>query len=178
MSGPSYQSVPEMFLDRVAKTPNGRAFLYPRGGDWETITWRETSERVRALASGLKALGLKSEERVAIFSGTRIEWILADLAILCAGGATTTIYPSNSAEDCAFIVQDSETVLAFVENDDQIAKLSSTRGVIPKVKNLITFDGKPSLDGWVLTAEQVIEKGKAYEQPNHKIAQRIAHTIK
>src|SRR3954466_2877815 len=146
----TYQSVPEMFLDRVAKTPDGQAFLYPRGGDWEKLTWKQTADRVRNIASGLKSLGLKAEERCAIFSGTHIVWILGDLGILCAGGATTTIYPSNSAEDCAFILQDSGTVFALVENDDQVAKLASKRAEIPNVKKLIVVDGKASADGWVI----------------------------
>ncbi len=57
------------------------------------MTWKETGERVDRLAAGLLSLGLESEQRVGIAAATRLEWILADLAVMCAGGATTTVYP-------------------------------------------------------------------------------------
>src|SRR5688572_22555734 len=114
-----------MFMKRVAATPNGLAYQYPSGdGGWTSITWRQACDRVKAIAMGLRALGLTNEQRVAILSSTRIEWILCDLAIACAGGATTTVYPSNTAEECAYILSDSNTRFVFAENDDQVAKLS------------------------------------------------------
>ena len=88
-----------MFLDRVAASPDKEAFRSPDGEGWTSITWQETADRVKNLAAGLLALGITSEQRVAIASSTRVEWILADLAIMCAGGATTTIYPSTTPED-------------------------------------------------------------------------------
>src|SRR6185369_14141815 len=100
------RTVAALFLERVEKTPGDEAFRQPAGKAWATLTWRETEARVRAIASGLRALGLASEERCAILSSTRLEWALADLAILCAGGATTTIYPSSTAAECAFILAD------------------------------------------------------------------------
>src|SRR3990172_9060026 len=109
-------SVASMFLDRVAATPDRKAFTVPSAGGWKTLTWKEARERVMAIACGLRALGLESEQRCAILSGTRLDWILADLGILCAGGATTTIYPQNTPDECAYILADSNTVLAFAED--------------------------------------------------------------
>ncbi|HVO30998.1 MAG TPA: AMP-binding protein, partial [bacterium] len=178
MTATAYRSMPEMFLARVAASPDAKAFQYPKGGGWESISWGETGARVRAIASGLKALGLKPEERCAIFSTTRIEWILADLAILCAAGATTTIYPSNSAEDCCYILQDSDTVLAFVENDEQVAKLAARRAEIPRVKHLISVDGKRSADGWVITLDDLIAKGKEFDAKDPAAWERDAKAVK
>src|SRR3990167_3995213 len=101
------KSVPDILLRRVALSGERLAFQFPRGeGDWAQLTWRETLARVRSIASGLRAIGVKPEERCAILSSTRIEWILADLGILCAGGATTTVYPSNTPDECQFILED------------------------------------------------------------------------
>ncbi|MEJ7707722.1 MAG: AMP-binding protein [Nocardioidaceae bacterium] len=70
------------------------------------------------------ALGVQPEQRVAIDSGTRYEWVLADLAIMSAGAATTTVYLSSIPEDvAAFIVGDSDSHVVFAEDDEQIAKL-------------------------------------------------------
>jgi long-chain acyl-CoA synthetase len=86
-----FRCVPEMLVQRARATPGAPAFLYPRDREWRTLTWRQTEQRVRAIAAGLRALGVRNRERVAILSNTRIEWILADLGILSAGAATTTI---------------------------------------------------------------------------------------
>src|SRR5256885_12480075 len=84
------RSVPEMLLARVAATPNGEAYQIASGSEWKSITWKEYAERVQAIACGLRALGMADEQRAAILSGTRLEWLIADLGILGAGGATTT----------------------------------------------------------------------------------------
>ena len=83
------------------------------------------------LAAGLISLGLEHEERVGIASGTRYEWILSDLAIMCAGGATTTVYPTTIAEDRRFILSDSESRVVFAEDDAQIAKLREKGAELP-----------------------------------------------
>ena len=114
------RTVPTLFLQRIAKTPDAEAFRYRVDSGWESLTWLDTERRVRAVACGLRALGLADEERCAILSSTRIEWILCDLGILCAGGATTTIYPSSTPEECAFILADSESAYAFVEDAAQL----------------------------------------------------------
>src|SRR5579863_4330839 len=153
----SFRSIPEMFLDRVAETPDRSAFLQPTGGSWKSLSWNETLSQVRAIACGLRALGLQAEDRCAILSSTRVDWIFADLGILCAGGATTTIYPSSTAEECRFIIADSGTRFAFAENDEQIQKLQGVRAQLPALVKVITFDGKASADGWVITLAQLLE---------------------
>ncbi len=110
-------SVARMFYDRVAATPTREAYRFPTERGWESMTWGQAGEEVRTLAAGLLALGIGREERVAIASGTRIEWIYADLAITCAGAATTTVYPTTGAEDVGFILADSGSRIAFAEDD-------------------------------------------------------------
>jgi long-chain acyl-CoA synthetase len=91
----------QLFLRRVEISGDNEAFRIPEHGDWTSITWKQTAERVEPLAAGLLSLGIAAEDRVGIASTTRLEWILADLAVLCAGAATTTVYPSTNAEDTA-----------------------------------------------------------------------------
>ena len=104
-----YRSIPDMFLKRVAATPDGQAFGHPAPDDsgpaW--LTWAQVGERAKAIAAGLHGLGVGAEDRVAILANTRLEWVLADLGIMCAGAATTTVYPTTEPEDAAYIVADS-----------------------------------------------------------------------
>jgi long-chain acyl-CoA synthetase len=156
--------VPELFLERVGKTPDAEAFRYPVEGGWRSLTWQETETRVRALASGLRALAVGSEEVCAILSSTRVEWVLADFGILFAGGATSTVYPSSTAEECAFILSDAGAVVAFAEDDQQVAKLASRRGELPRLRHVVTFDGHGTQDGFVLTLADLEARGRAWDR--------------
>ena len=79
------QSVGHLFRNRVNATPDGPAYLYanvkPEGDEWVTVSWSELDVVVREIGAGLIALGVEPEDRVAIASGTRYEWALADLAV-------------------------------------------------------------------------------------------------
>ena len=114
------QSVGHLFRSRVQKTPNRVAYWYPTGDDYAKVTWAEVQDRVYPMAAGLISLGVQSEDRVALASGTRYEWALADLANMCAGTTTTTIYPTTIADDVAFILADSGSVAAFAEDATQV----------------------------------------------------------
>jgi len=152
-----------MFLRRVQATPDSEAFLHPDGDGWKAMTWRQTGDRVRAIAGGLLSLGLLPEERCAILSSTRIEWILADLGILCAGGATTTIYPSNTADECVFILRDCEAAFVFVEDAALLAKLERRRSELPNVRHVILFDGAGGQDGWAIPLAALESRGQAHD---------------
>jgi long-chain acyl-CoA synthetase len=163
VSEPTPRNVPELFLERVGRTPDAEAFRYPEGAGWRSLTWRETEARVRAVAGGLRALGLAPEQPCAILASTRIEWVLADFGILFAAGASTTIYPSSTPDECAFILSDSGAVIAFAENDEQVRKLAARRAELPALRHVVTFDGEATPDGWVLTLAALEEKGRAWD---------------
>jgi long-chain acyl-CoA synthetase len=137
----SYPSVGAMFLSRVAETPDRPALRYPAGDGWGSLTWQQTGDRVKALAAGLMASGIKPEERVAIASGTCYEWILADLAIMCAGAATTTVYPSTPVEDVGYILGDSGSRLVFAEDDSQVDKVEANRAALPDLGLIVNMTG-------------------------------------
>ena len=163
-----------MWHHRVQSTPDAESMIYREGDGWKTITWKEAHARVHAFACGLLSLELKKEERCAILCGTRPEWILADMAILCAAGATTTVYPSNTPQECAYILNDCGAVLAFCEDEVQVSKLREIRKEIPQLKHVIVFDGKASQDGWVQTGKQLEEAGRAFHEKNPE-AYEAAH---
>ncbi len=151
-------TVGRQFLDRVAATPDREAYRYPVGEGWESQTWGESGARVTRLAAGLLALGLEPEQRVGIASGTRYEWILADLAVMCAGGATTTVYPSTHSGDVGYILADSECRVVFAEDDTQIAKLTERRTELPHLEKVVTFDGTTDGD-WVISMADLEKLG-------------------
>ncbi|HEX5860608.1 MAG TPA: AMP-dependent synthetase/ligase [Nocardioides sp.] len=149
------------FLDRVQKSPDAEAYRFPRGESWESVTWQQTGDEVSRLAAGLLSLGIEMEQRVGIASNTRYEWILADLAIMCAGAATTTVYPSTNAEDTAYILSDSECRVVFAEDDEQIAKLQEHKAELPHLLKVVTFEGAADGD-WVIGLDELAKLGDDY----------------
>jgi len=162
------QNCAMQFLDRVETSPDREAFRFPRGEAWESVTWRQAGDRVRRLAAGLLALGLEREQRVGIASATRYEWILADLAIMCAGGATTTVYPTTGGDDTAYILGDSESRFVFAEDESQVAKIRDHRGELSAIDKVITFDDALADGDWVISLDQLAELGDGHlaERPD------------
>ncbi len=153
-------SVAHMFRDRVAALPDGEAFRYPVGEEWESLTWAQTRDRAYALAAGLVDLGVQAEERVALMSSTRLEWVLSDLAVMCAGGATTTIYPTTIHEDVAYILADSGSRVVIAEEAAQVETLRSHRSELPELLKVVVIDGEGDGD-WVVSFAELEEAGRA-----------------
>ena len=155
-------NVAVQFQERVRASSDREAFRFPKDETWESVTWAETGERVTRLAAGLLALGIEPEQRVGIASGTRFEWILADLAIMSAGGATTTVYPSSIPEDVCYILADSECRLVFAEDDGQVEKIRAHRSELPHLLRVVVLDGTATgaADAdWVIGLDDLEEIG-------------------
>ncbi|MFJ4711765.1 AMP-dependent synthetase/ligase [Streptomyces sp. NPDC088785] len=175
-------SVASLFLERVAATPDAEAYRYPvpaAGGsgpdEWKSLSWAQAAQRVYAIAAGLVELGVRAEERVALASSTRVEWILADLGIMCAGAATTTVYPQTKADESAFILSDSESKVLVAEDAAQLAKARERRAELPELRHVIVIDAtgvEPDAadpDGWLLTLEDLEARGAAHLEKNPEV---------
>ncbi len=173
----TYRSVADLFLARVAATPDAESLRHPGEPGWKSLTWKQVGDQVRALACGLRSLGLGDEQRVAILAATRWEWIVVDLAILCAGGATTTIYPSSTADDCAFIISDSATVIAVAENEAQVTKLLARRAELPQLAHVVVIDGAGGHDGWVISLAELAERGREADRAAPGRFEEIARAV-
>ncbi|MFT4262482.1 MAG: AMP-dependent synthetase/ligase [Nocardioides sp.] len=185
-------NVAVQILDRVAADPEGEAFLFPHldghGGvdgpdeadgheHWHSVTWREVGEHVSKLAAGLVSLGVGLEDRVGIAASTRYEWILADMAVMCAGGATTTVYPSSKDDDVAWILGDSECTVVFAEDDEQIAKIEKHASELGSLTKIVTFDGSADGDR-IITLDHLETLGEEYLATHEHLIADIAKQIR
>ncbi|MER5607921.1 long-chain fatty acid--CoA ligase [Micromonospora tulbaghiae] len=158
-----YRSVPDMFLKRVADSPDRHAFAHPAPDDsgpvW--LTWEQVGQRAKAIAAGLHGLGVGLENPVAILANTRLDWVLADFGIMCAGGATTTVYPTTEPDDAVYIIADSGSKVLFAENPAQAAKIAGAD--LPALTHVVLFDGTPDPAAAVpqLTLAELEERGAA-----------------
>ena len=159
-------SLGALFQSRITQTPHADAFLHPSADDtWLSMTWGEAGEIVYDVAAALLRLGIEREERVGIASNTRLEWILADLAIMCAGGATTTVYPTTSHSDVALIIDDSGTRCAFLEDAEQLTKLREHDALYQNIRAVVLFDGSDP-DERVYTWNEFRDMGRRHREEN------------
>ncbi|WP_183095634.1 AMP-dependent synthetase/ligase [Nocardioides stalactiti] len=172
------QNVAVQFLDRVAKSGSKEAFRFPRGDAWESVTWSQAGDRVRRLAAGLLSLGLEQEQRVGIASSTRYEWIVADLAIMCAGGATTTVYPSTGADDTAYILGDAECRFVFAEDATQLEKIQAHRDELTALDKVISFDDSLADGEFVLSLDGLAELGDEHLKANPDAIEALSKEIR
>jgi long-chain acyl-CoA synthetase len=148
-----HPSVAAMLVDQVRTRGTQEAFRYRDGERWVSLTWQQTQDQVFELAAGLLALGVGPEDRVAIDANTRLEWILADCAVMCAGGATTTVYPNTQHEDVSYILGDSESKVLFAEDESQVAKVLDHLDELPGLVTIVQIDGTPSHERVISWAE-------------------------
>ncbi|MFJ8647274.1 AMP-dependent synthetase/ligase [Streptomyces sp. NPDC093546] len=181
-------SVATLFLERVAQTPDAEAYRYPVPAasgqgpdDWKSLSWQQAADRVYAIAAGLIDLGVQPEERVALASATRVEWILADLGVMCAGAATTTVYPQTNADESAYILADSDSRVLIAEDAAQLAKARAKRADLPQLAHVVVIDAagveadEADPEGWVLSLADLEKRGKAYLDTHpDAVAERVA----
>ena len=176
--GQTAESVAHMILDRVNATPNAEAFRGPLPDDsgWRSLTWKQTYDDAEKLAAGLLSLGLEPEQRVAIASNTRLDWVLADMAIMIAGGATTTVYPSTGDADVAYILGASNTRFLFAEDDSQVEKVRAHKDEL-NVEKVVIFDGSGDGD-WVISMDDLRALGETFLGANPEGVKERAQSVK
>jgi long-chain acyl-CoA synthetase len=174
-----YRSIADMLLQRVALTPDRHAFAHPSADEsgpvW--LSWAQVGERAKAIAAGVRALGIGAEDRVAILSTTRLEWVLADLGVMLSGGATTTVYPTTEAADATFIVGDSGSKVLIAEDPAQAAKM--TGADLPALTHVVLIDGKADPHAAIpqLTLTELEAKGRAELAADPSMIDRIVEGI-
>ncbi len=123
LAAASFRSANEAWSNRVSESGEALAYRHKAAGRWRDLTWREADTQAREIAAGLSSLRLSPGDRIGLLAQTRLEWMLCDIAILMAGAATVPIYPSSTADQCAYIVRDAGARAVVVEDAAQLAKL-------------------------------------------------------
>ena len=150
------------------------AVRHKREGAWRDVSWAELARRARDVADGLAALGLQRGDRVAVIGDTNLEWILADLGILGAGGITVTIYQSNQPAECQYILEDSGARYVFCDTDVQVQKIRQVRGQLPRLEGVVRAFGAAA-DPFERTLAEVEQAGAAWRQAHPQAhADRLA----
>ena len=129
-----------LFLDTVATWHKPAQFLRRGERGWEAISADRALADVESLGLGLRHLGIRRGDRVALISENRYEWVVADLAILGLGAVTVPIYATLTPEQCRAILADSETRAVFVSNAVQLAKIRAVQRDLPQLEFIIPME--------------------------------------
>jgi long-chain acyl-CoA synthetase len=136
-------TIPQLFRKRVAAEGSRVARRFKKGGVWMDMTWAEFGKAVEDVARGCMAIGVKSGNRVALLSNSRAEWVEIDFGIMSAGAVSIPIYPSSTPDQIEYIVNNSEAMAIFAENEEQLAKVLAIRDKIARVVRVVLIEGKP-----------------------------------
>jgi len=154
------QTFPELLNRNVIKYGTRRAQWWKRGDTTHSINYAELGFIVKQLTAGLMSLGIQKGDRVAIASHTAPQWMWADYSILCAGGITVCIYPTLSAKEMSFIINDSGSKILYVQDEEILQRALSVADEMPTLqKCIIMKDDYKGSDSRVLTLPQVRELG-------------------
>lgn len=134
-----------IWREQTERAGEGIAFRVRRNGAWESLTWTQADHAARSIAAGLMDLGIGPGDKVAILCRTRLEWVLCDVALVLAGAVSVPIYPSNTAEQCAFIIKDSGARAVVAEDAAQLEKLLPLVAADPTLR-LIHVDSDATFD--------------------------------
>ena len=118
----------QMVLDRAAESPDSVAFRVRKNDQYHDVTWREASPRLDTIAAGLlTALDLPDDAHIAIVGNTSMDWVLCDFACLGVGLRTVPVYASLLPSEVGYMHVDTQSIVAIVENADQLAKVREMR---------------------------------------------------
>jgi long-chain acyl-CoA synthetase len=132
------------------------AVRYKEGGAWVDKTFAQVLEIVKPLALGLVALGVEKGDRVSILGNTRPEWTYYDFAALSIGATVVPIYQTNSPEECAYVLENSDAKVVVVEDEEQLAKVREVRAGLPALEQVVMMVGDADD---VLSADALAVKG-------------------
>ena len=172
------ETLPAVFWNAVERRRDHVWLREKKLGIWRSWTWAQVGEAVAEIAHGLVALGLQPGERASILANTVVDWVLADLAVLSAGGVSSGIYPTDSAAQVQYLSDDSSSVVLFVEDDEQLDKALEVRGQVPSLRRIVVFDmeGLHDLqDPGVMSLAALRELGRVHRQQHPALlAERVA----
>jgi len=159
-SGTGSRTMADLLPLAAEQYADAPALLHKAGDEWVETSYAELGRAVAETALGLIDLDLEHGDKVAILSHTRPEWTQANFAILSAGLVSVSIYQTNSAEECHYVLDHSESRAVFVEDAEQLAKVRAIADRLPKLEHVVIFDPSGDL-GDAIPLAALRERGAA-----------------
>jgi long-chain acyl-CoA synthetase len=171
MAGPAVLTVADTiarsFLLAVETRGDKPAIREKKFGIWQPTSWRQWRQISKDIAYGLDASGFRPGDVASIIANAVPEWVFADMGILCAGGVSSGIYPTDSAVQVEYLINDSATKVIFAEDEEQLDKILSCRARCPTLQKIVVFDMEGLsgfIDPMVLSLAEFMALGRNHSQ--------------
>ncbi len=158
-------SIPARLLETARRQPNAPACYTRTRGEWRATSWRAYVEEILRAARALIALGLQPGDTTCILGFNRPEWVIFDLATMCAGGAPAGIYATCSPPEVQYIVHHTEARVILVEDAEQWAKIHAERHNLPHLQHVVFMRGaQVPQDPLAIAWEQLLDRAEEVEE--------------
>ncbi|KRR20170.1 fatty-acid--CoA ligase [Bradyrhizobium lablabi] len=165
-------TIARSFLKSVEQRGDRPAIREKKFGIWQPTSWREWLQISKDIAFGLHASGFRPGDVASIIANAVPEWVYADMGILCAGGVSSGIYPTDSSAQVEYLINDSSTKVIFAEDEEQLDKILACRSRCPTLQKIVVFDME-GLHGFsdpmVLSLAEFMALGRNHEQDNEAL---------
>jgi len=170
------ETIGQLFLNTVKSFKKDDLMLYKKEGSYVHISTEEFSNKIKYFSLGLRDLGFGAMDKLILFSETRPEWVITDIANLCLGGITVPVYAYLVPEQVKYIIDNSEAKIVVASTHEQLEKLELIRPELTRVTHYITFEDEAPKG--VLTLAQIYERGKKIDEENPGLFEKMALAIK
>tara|TARA_A100001011_G_scaffold162181_2_gene170643 strand:+ start:514 stop:2307 length:1794 start_codon:yes stop_codon:yes gene_type:complete len=161
----NYKTVSEMFVGTTELCSEKKLFYYKKNNDWVGLSGKDILITVEDISFGLRSLGIIENSNIAIISNNSPKWAMCDYGIVCSTMSTVTIYPTLIANQVEFILQNSNSNLIFVENQEQYDKVNSVKSNCPDLKFIVILDDSCTEESdSVMNFATFLDKGKDFSQ--------------
>ena len=167
----------EMFERTVRLNPKPDALNYKEGGAWHSISSADMLARARAVALGLRSLGVGRGDRVGLLSENCPAWTLADAGCLFGGAVDVPVYPTLTAPQVAYILKDSGARVLFVQNRAKYEQVREALAGCPALEHVVFFDPAGAADTATLTLAALEERGRALAAESPELGAEMAAAV-
>ncbi len=167
----------EMFERTVSLHPKPDALNYKEGGEWHSISSEEMLSRARAVALGLRSLGVRAGDRVGLLSENCPAWTISDAGCLFAGAVDVPLYWTLTTPQVAYILKDSGARVLFVQNWAKYEQIREALAGCPALERVVFFDSSGVTDPQALTLVALEERGRELATERPELAGEMAGAV-
>ena len=157
----TFSSIPQEILTTGVQRGDSGAYAVRDGKQWEMTSWAEYASQIHMAARGLIALGVEPGTPVSILGSNRPEWVIFDVAAMAIGAMPAGIYPTNTPQECAYVIDHSGSPVVLVENSVQLDKVVGRRSELPALRHIVLMNNDAADVEGVLTWDEFLARGDA-----------------
>ena len=171
------QTIVEIFRRAMQVKARPDVLNYKRGGEWRSLSSEELLLRVRRVALGLHALGLRRGDHAGILSESSPEWVVADVGCQFAGIINVPVYPTLAPQQVCYMMEDSGSLLLFVQDLAAYERLREPLAACASLSTVVLMTGESAGLPGVFTLSELEARGAQVEAERPGLAEELAAAV-